>query len=159
MRRFRLAAWVCAGWMGFVWVTRISNAVGDETLSGRTVAGALILSIACLMGAIALAWVGWRGRGLTVAKAIAAAHGAVWVVRGVQIALADHEVQHACLRVLHVGHDGLRRGAVSPDGRRLRRRGGLAVRRRHRDLRGAGPRRRVRRACLQDRVRLAVYGL
>ena len=90
--RLRLACWVTAGWMTFVWVTRIRNAASDTDISEATRTGAYVLSAACLSGAVALAWVGWKSGPLVLARVVAAAHAVVWVVRGVQIATAGHEV-------------------------------------------------------------------
>jgi hypothetical protein len=78
--------------MTFVWVTRIRNAAADTDISDATRTGAYVLSAACLLGAAALAWVGWKGGPLVFARAVAAAHAVVWVVRGVQIATAGHSV-------------------------------------------------------------------
>jgi hypothetical protein len=86
--------------MVVVWGTRIRNALGDHTLAGRTLAGALILSVALVLAAVALAVIGWQGRALVWAKVIVATQGLVWLVRGTQIALADHP---AGFIAVHVG--------------------------------------------------------
>ncbi len=56
---------VPGGW-SFVWATRIRNALGDATMIDRALAGALTLSSLSIAAAVALAWIGWRGRGLVV---------------------------------------------------------------------------------------------
>lgn len=107
MRRFRIAAWVCAAWMVFVWTTRIRNALGDATMSDRALAGALTLSSLAIAAAVALAWIGWRGRGLVWARVIVASLAVVWLVRGTQIALDDHPAGfiavHVTLAVISIG--------------------------------------------------------
>jgi hypothetical protein len=86
--------------MVFVWGTRISNALGDSTLGGRALAGALTLSVTLIVAGVALAVIGWQGRGLVWAKVIVAAQAVVWLVRGTQIALDDHP---AGFIAVHVG--------------------------------------------------------
>ncbi|HKY14351.1 MAG TPA: hypothetical protein VJM33_05465 [Microthrixaceae bacterium] len=102
----RAASFVNAGWMAFVWVTRIRNAASDDEISSATRAGAYALSAACLIGAALLVWVGWRGSPLGLARIVVVAHGLVWVVRGLQIVFAGHDlafvVVHEALAVISI---------------------------------------------------------
>jgi hypothetical protein len=75
--RARVLAFVNAGWMAFVWVTRLRNDP-DST--------AVVLSVLCLAGAVALFVVGLRRGPAILGMGIGAAHSAVWLVRGTQIA-------------------------------------------------------------------------
>jgi hypothetical protein len=76
--RARVLAFVNAGWMAFVWITRLRN--GPD-------ATAVVLSVLCLAGALALLVVGLRRGPALLAAAIGVGHSAVWLVRGTQIAL------------------------------------------------------------------------
>lgn len=95
-------------WTLFVWATRIGTAAADEAWDrvamavGFTVVGVGLLVIA------------WRARGrtltggeLTAVRAAVAFTVVVWLVRGVQIALADHGaafvVVHLVLAVVSIG--------------------------------------------------------
>jgi hydrogenase/urease accessory protein HupE len=89
--RARVLAFVNVGWMAFVWTTRLRNDP-DTT--------AVVLSVLCLGGALALLVVGLRRGPAVVAASIGIAHSVVWLVRGVQIALdTDRSVG---FRVVHV---------------------------------------------------------
>src|SRR3954454_4575569 len=110
-QRTRTLSFVMAGWMAFVWITRIRNAAGDETLSSVARASAYILSAVCLAGAATLAVVAAR-RGperLVVALVvpIVVAHAAIWIIRATQIALGDRgvpfKVVHVVLGLVSVG--------------------------------------------------------
>lgn len=95
-----------------VWTTRIRNIWTDEELStagqvGRT---ALALSFTALaLGGLALWWSARRRGGAPESarrfvRAFALWTAAVWVVRGVQIALADHDAAFVAVHtVLAVG--------------------------------------------------------
>ena len=109
--RTRNLTFVTAGWMTFVWITRIRNAADDATLSSTGRATAYLLSAACLAGAATLAIVAAR-RGperLVVALVIpiVIAHGAIWIIRGTQILLGDRgvpfKVVHLLLGLVSVG--------------------------------------------------------
>lgn len=101
-------------WTLLVWATRIDNVLGEEglTAAGRAARLALAGSFT-LAGAVLLA-VAWRARGRVLTRAearavevIAAWTVGVWLVRGVQIALADHAVAfvavHTLLAVVSIG--------------------------------------------------------
>jgi hypothetical protein len=93
--------------MAFVWTTRIRNAAGDHAISTSTRNGAYALSALCLLGAALLVWVGWKGGPVLVARAVVVAHCVVWLVRGLQIAFADHPagfiVVHEMLGLVSIG--------------------------------------------------------
>jgi hypothetical protein len=105
--RTRNLTWVTAGWMVFVWATRIRNAAGDDTLSTAGRASAYVLSAGCLAGAAALAVLGARRGPVKYVVAIVVAHAAIWVLRGAQIALGDRSVPfkavHVVLALVSIG--------------------------------------------------------
>jgi hypothetical protein len=85
-------------WTLFVWATRIGTAWNQDDLTGAARAGRLGLALSFTVLGVALLVVAGRSRGrvLTRAEALvvqgaAAWTTAVWVVRAVGIALADHE--------------------------------------------------------------------
>ena len=87
-------------WTVFVWATRIGTAL-DEGATGR-----VVLAVSFTLVGLAVLAVAWRARGrvLTSGEVVAVRVAAawtvgVWAVRGVQIALADHE---AAFIVVHV---------------------------------------------------------
>lgn len=100
-------------WTLFVWATRIDNVLGqdDLTSAGRAARLALALSFTAL--GVALLVVAWRARGrelsgverLIVAVAALWTIG-VWVVRGIGIAVGDHEAAfiavHTVLAVVSI---------------------------------------------------------
>jgi hypothetical protein len=101
-----------AGWTVLVWATRVRNVLGDDDLGGgaRLPGLALSLSFLLLAGAVL---VGLPGRPLVVrppTTALAAWTGAVWVVRGVDIASGGHRAGfvavHLALGALSVGLAG-----------------------------------------------------
>jgi hypothetical protein len=94
--------WLVAfgAWTLFVWATRIGTAL-DEGATGR-----VVLAVAFTVVGAGLLAVAWRARGrvLTAGEVVAVRLAAawtvgVWIVRGVQIALADHE---AAFVVVHL---------------------------------------------------------
>jgi hypothetical protein len=103
-----MVAYSNAGWMTFVWVQRIRNAVANDEPNPT---GAYVMSGAMLAGAAALAVAVTAAPGSTVTRGLVrfvpAAHGALWAVRGVQIAMADHSVPfivvHEALAVASIG--------------------------------------------------------
>lgn len=114
-RSTRVACWVNAGWMAFVWSTRIKNAVGDATLSRRGQVIAYGLSAVCLVGAALLAVAAWRlaARKLVARRLIVSVgviHAAIWVVRGVAIAAGSRavgfKVVHVVLALISIGLAG-----------------------------------------------------
>lgn len=108
---------ILAAWTLLVWTTRIRNIWDDETLSlagqvGRT---ALALAFTGFAVATILGW--WRARrGATPGWLAPTVAGfavwtiGVWVVRGVQIALADHSIRfvvvHLVLAAASIGLAG-----------------------------------------------------
>ena len=98
VRRLRPAI-VLSTWTILVWTTRIRNIWTDEDLStgGQVWRTALALAFTALAAATFAVWLGARRNGGRVSplaprlvRAFAVWTIAVWVVRGVQIALADH---------------------------------------------------------------------
>jgi hypothetical protein len=98
--RTRNLTFLNAAWMVFVWVTRLRNAAGDDTLTTGGRATAYILSAGCLAGAAALAVVAARRGPERVVVPIVVAHAAIWVVRGTQIALDDRGVAFKAVHVV-----------------------------------------------------------
>jgi hypothetical protein len=108
MRR-RPAAAALVAWSLLVWTTRIANVWGDGALDtgdklGRT---ALALSFTLLAGAVvATVWRGAEQASLRAVGALAAWSVAVWVVRGLGIVAAHHElgfkVVHSVLAVVSI---------------------------------------------------------
>jgi hypothetical protein len=92
-------------WTVVVWATRIGTAL-DEGAEGR-----VALAVAFTLVGLAVLAVAWRSRGrvlgageVLVVRAAAAWTIGVWAVRGVQIALADHEAAFVVVHlVLAVG--------------------------------------------------------
>jgi hypothetical protein len=89
----RIAAYANAGWMTFVWVQRIRNAVANDEPNPT---GAYVMSGAMLAGAAVLVVAATTSPGSATTRALTrivpAAHGALWVVRGTQIAMSDRSV-------------------------------------------------------------------
>ena len=95
-------------WTLFVWATRIGTATADEAWDRVAMAvGFTLVGLAVLV----VAWRA-RGRALTAGELLAvriavAFTVVVWLVRGVQIALADHEaafvVVHLVLAAVSIG--------------------------------------------------------
>lgn len=109
-------------WTAFVWVTRISNAWQDAAASTAVKVGATVLSLSFLVlaGAAVAVTVRASKRAMTageanVYRAFAAWTVVVWIVRGVQISLADYsadpnianptgfKIVHLVLGVVSVG--------------------------------------------------------
>jgi hypothetical protein len=93
-------------WTLFVWATRVGTAFEQDDLSDAARAGRVGLAISFTVLGVALLGLAWRARGrelrLGEALAIRVTAGwtvGVWAVRGVQIALADHE---AAFIVVHL---------------------------------------------------------
>jgi hypothetical protein len=107
-RSVRATALVNAGWMGFVWVQRIRNAVVNQEVNPTA---AYVMSGAMLAGAVTLAVAGGARPetplGRTVTRVAPAAHAGLWVVRGVQIATSDRSVPfivvHEVLALISIG--------------------------------------------------------
>ena len=100
-------------WTSYVWTTRILNAwTGDESTSRAVTATLLSASFLVLAAATALVLVRARRRRLATAErrvlqVLAAWSAVVWLVRGVAIALADHDlgfvVVHLVLALVSIG--------------------------------------------------------
>ena len=80
-----------------VWTTRIRNIWTDESLTTAGQVGRTALALAFTAFALATAWVWWQARrgrpvpgATTLVRSFAVWTVLVWVVRAVQIALADH---------------------------------------------------------------------
>ena len=91
-------ALVLAAWTFLVWTTRIRNIWTDDSLSfgGQLSRTALAVSFTVLALSVVVVW--WRSRttgrvspgAAPLVRTFAGWTIAVWLVRGVQIALADH---------------------------------------------------------------------
>jgi len=101
-RSLRTAALVNAGWMTFVWSQRIRNAVSNNEVNPT---GAYVMSGVMLAGAVALAATSIAKpeapMSTTIARVVPAAHAALWIVRGVQIAVSGRSVPFILI------HEGL----------------------------------------------------
>jgi len=99
-------------WTGFVWIGRVRNALGDDTLDGADRWGPLLLACSFLLPAAVLAvWTvaDWRS-GATAGRRSASSRlllvlvawtTVVWVVRAADIALGgDHEVAFVAVHVV-----------------------------------------------------------
>lgn len=96
-------------WTAFLWVTRIKNAVGDDTISSGGRAIAIVTSLVFLLAAAVVVVRTWRaaagwGR---LASAFAVVSIGYWVVRAVTIVVRDHPlgftVVHVALALVTVG--------------------------------------------------------
>lgn len=121
-----------AGWQAFVWGTRIDNVLGDDGLDagGKVARLALSASFLALAAVAVWAWRSARGGGAVAPAAArwvrvgAAWTTGVWVVRGVGIALGDHDAAfiavHLVLAVVSIALAAVSLGVVglrSPGGR------------------------------------------
>ena len=104
MRRWLV---VFGAWTLLVWATRIDNVLAqdDLTTSGRAARVALALSFTAV--GVALLAIAWRARGrvLSRTEALVVEVGcwwtiAVWLVRGVQISLSDHDAGFIAVHVI-----------------------------------------------------------
>lgn len=115
---------VLAGWQVLVWGTRIDNVLGDDGLDAGGKAARLALSASFLaLAAVAVwAWRSARHGGLVAPAAArwvrvgAAWTTGVWVVRGVGIALGDHDAAfiavHLVLAVVSIALAAVSLGVV-----------------------------------------------
>ena len=112
----RPTRWILAFglWTLFVWTTRIGTALGEDDLSTAARAGRVALAVSFTVVGLALVTVAGRSRGRDlhpgesrVVRLSAAWTVGVWLVRGVQIALADHDAAfvavHLVLAVVSIG--------------------------------------------------------
>jgi hypothetical protein len=114
-------------WTLFVWTTRIGTALGEDDLSAAARTGRVALAFSFTVVGLVLVTVAWRSRGrglhpgeIRVVRLSAAWTVGVWLVRGVQIALADHEAGfiavHLVLAVVSIGLAAMTTGATTmPD--------------------------------------------
>lgn len=97
-----------------VWTTRIRNIWTDESLTVAGQVGRTTLALVFTAFAVATGWVWWQARrgrpvagSATLVRAFAVWTVLVWVVRGVQIALADHDAAfvavHTLLALVSIG--------------------------------------------------------
>ncbi len=113
-RRLRPALVLCA-WTFFVWTTRIRNIWTDDSLTtgGQAWRTALSLSFTAFAAAVVVLWVRARqdrhavpSSAAVLVRAFAVWTTGVWVLRGVQIGAADHEVAfkavHTVLAVVSI---------------------------------------------------------
>lgn len=108
MRRHRAAAALVA-WTFLVWTTRIANIWRDADLDTGERWGRTLLAVSFTVLAIAAAVALWRRLGqatVVTVGALAAWTIAVWVVRGIGILAADHDlgfkVVHTVLAVVSI---------------------------------------------------------
>jgi hypothetical protein len=80
------------GFTFLIWLGRVRNIILDDTLSGFNFAWSLGVAITfCALAAAALA-ANRGGRSVLPARILAVVSIGYWLIRGVQIALADHEL-------------------------------------------------------------------
>jgi hypothetical protein len=108
MRRHRAAA-ALVGWTFLVWTTRIANIWRDADLDTGERWGRTLLAVSFTVLAIAAAVALWRRLGQATVVAVGALAAwtiAVWVVRGIGILAADHDlgfkVVHTVLAVVSI---------------------------------------------------------
>ena len=105
-RRSKISIVVLFGWTAFVWLTRISNAWNDATMTavGKGVTTAVSLALVVLAAASVVAV--FADRAIRVVQLFLVATVVVWVVRVPQILLDDHDVPfkvvHATLGAISV---------------------------------------------------------
>jgi hypothetical protein len=102
MLRRRWPILALTAWSAFVWCTRISNAWNDASATTTTKVGATVLSVSVLAGAVAASTVvvrAWRrpvtGVERRVVQVFAGWTIVVWIVRAVEISLADYAANPA----------------------------------------------------------------
>ena len=99
----RKAVLALVGWTFLVWLGRIRNIVGDDTLSGFEFAWRLGLAIVfCALAAAALA----ANRNATEvwpARILGMLSVGYWIVRGLQIGFADHETSFIIVHSILAG--------------------------------------------------------
>ena len=103
MLRTRWPVAVFVLWSVYVWVTRIVNALGDDTANKPL---AVVLALTVLAPALATGVVLVRARERLLVdaearlwRAFAGWSALVWLVRGAEIAVSDHEL---AFKVVHV---------------------------------------------------------
>ena len=89
-------------WSFLVWTTRINNIVADDDLSGGGIAARVLLAMSYTVHAVLT--IGALRRGsewlLPLVAGFAAWTTLVWIVRGVQIALNDHDPAFIAVHVV-----------------------------------------------------------
>lgn len=106
--RARLAPWLLVAWTLFVWGTRIRNIVSDDELAGFEQAWRIGLAVGLTVLALAGAFVLlWRRGVRPIVGTLALVTIAAWIVRGISIAVADHDAAfiavHLVLAVISIG--------------------------------------------------------
>jgi hypothetical protein len=103
MSRTRWPVAVFVLWSLYVWITRIVNAVGDDTANKAL---AVALAVTVLAPAVATGVVLLRARGRLLVdaearlwRAFAGWSALVWLVRGAEIAVGDHDLP---FKIVHV---------------------------------------------------------
>lgn len=99
-RTARVACWINAAWMTFVWSTRIKNAVGDSTLGTGGQVIAYGLSAVGLIGAAVLVAAAWKSVATALVVPIGIVHSAIWVVRGIAIAVGSRAVGFKAVHIV-----------------------------------------------------------
>ena len=110
MRRWLIGL---GAWTLFVWTTRIDNVLSQDDLTTAGRAARLVLALSFTVVGVALLAVAWRARGRSVKWVEALVIGVgcwwtigVWVLRGVQISLSDHDAAfilvHALLGIVSI---------------------------------------------------------
>jgi hypothetical protein len=103
MLRTRWPVVLFVAWSAYVWVTRIVNALGDDT-ANKPFSVTLSLSVLALVVATGVVLVRARDRGIVEVEgrlwqAAAGWTALVWLVRGAEIVMSDHV---AAFKVVHV---------------------------------------------------------
>lgn len=102
MRRHRYAVALVA-WTFVVWTTRIANIWRDDALDTGEQVGRTLLAASFTVLALAVVAALWRGSQLArqvAVGALAAWSTAVWVVRDIRIATADHDAGFIAVHVV-----------------------------------------------------------
>ncbi len=105
-----MIAWlILVAWTLFVWGGRLRNLIrGDEDAPVSFVLAVVFCGLALAVVAV---WFVARGRHRAVVVCLSVLTATVWAVRGVQIAVADHELGfiavHTVLALVSIGLAGL----------------------------------------------------
>ncbi len=122
-----IVPWALVVWTVAVWGTRIRNILGDDSLSGSDMAWRLAMSIGLVLLGLATGLALWNNRPQVrwcrvddeferlevpqslrrVVSLLAVVGSVVWLVRGIQIGLADHpgsfKLVHSALALGTIG--------------------------------------------------------
>ena len=104
MRRWLAALGI---WTLFVWATRIDNVLAQDDLTAAGPAARLALAVSFTGAGVALLAVAWRARDRVLSRVEALLVEVacwwtigIWLVRGVQISLGDHDAAFVAVHVV-----------------------------------------------------------